>query len=293
MLKKIKKIKPFTLLNHLIFILISFICIFPVWLIVANAFSTEADILELGYAVYPLRPTVEAFKYIFREPTQLLNSTFASIVYSFGQTFLSVLIQALLGYALSRKEFILKKFYTVLLLITMFFQAGLVPTYIVRTQLYHLEDNWLVYLTPAVSGFAVFLFRTFFSQIPESIIESAEIDGATQMQMFFRISVPLTKVLFATQFFMGVRGLWSDFTTSMYYISDQSMYTLEYYIQMILKDAEIMKQNLMMLGIEASEIPTESMKFALVLLTIIPMVLVFPFFQRYFAKGLTVGAVKG
>lgn len=293
MVRKRKKIKVFTCVNHLVFILLSFICIFPIWLIIANAFSMETDIQQYGYAVYPLHATVEAFRYIFREPSQLLNSTFATVVYSFGQTFLSVLIQALLGYALSRKEFVLKKVITVLLLITMFFQAGLIPTYIVRTQLYHLEDNWLVYLTPAVSGFSVFLFRTFFTQIPESIVESAEIDGASQMQLFLRISVPLTKVLFATQFFMGVRGLWSDFTTSMYYISDPKMYTLEYYIQLILKDAEIMKQNLMMMGMEASEIPTETMKFALVLLTIIPMVLIFPFFQRYFSKGLTVGAVKG
>ena len=113
------------------------------------------------------------------------------------------------------------------------------------------------------------------------------------MQLFIRISVPLTKVLFATQFFLGVRGLWTDFTASMYYISDSRMYTLEYYIQLISKDAAIMKQNLLAMGMQASEIPTETMKFALVLLTVIPMLVIFPFFQKFFSKGLTVGAVKG
>lgn len=293
MFKKRKKIKAFSLMTHVIFILLSFLALFPVWLIIANAFSTEADIQQFGYAVYPLHVSVDAFRYIFKEPSQLLYSTFATVVYSFGQTFFSILIQALLGYALSRKEFVLKKFFNVLLLITMFFNAGLIPTYMVRTQLYHLEDTWLVYLVPVVSGFSVFLFRSFFQQVPESIVESAEIDGASQMQLFIRISVPLTKVLFATQFFLGVRGLWTDFTTSMYYISDSRMYTLEYYIQLISKDAEIMKQNLLTMGMKASEIPTETMKFALVLLTVIPMLLIFPYFQRFFSKGLTVGAVKG
>lgn len=292
MFKKRKKINAFTCVNHLIFIILSFIALFPVWLIIANAFSSEADIQQFGYALYPLHFSVEAFKYIFKEPSQLLYSTFATVVYSFGQTFFSVLIQALLGYALSRKEFVLKKFFNVLLLITMFFQAGLIPTYMVRTQIYHLEDNWLVYLVPTMSGFSVFLFRSFFNQVPKSIIESAEIDGASQMQLFMRISMPLTKVLFATQFFLGVRGLWTDFTTSMYYISDPHMYTLEYYIQLISKDADMMKQNLLAMGMKASEIPTETMKFALVLLTVIPMLLIFPFFQRFFSKGITVGAVK-
>ncbi len=293
MFKKKRKINAFTCVNHLIFIILSFVSLFPVWLIIANAFSSEADIQQFGYAVYPLHASVEAFRYIFKEPSQLLYSTFATVVYSFGQTFFSVLIQALLGYALSRKEFVLKKFINVLLLITMFFNAGLIPTYMVRTQLYHLENSWLVYLVPAVSGFSVFLFRSFFQQVPQSIVESAEIDGASQMQLFLRISVPLTKVLFATQFFLGVRGLWTDFTTSMYYISDSRMYTLEYYIQLISKDAEVMKQNLLIMGMKASEIPTETMKFALVLLTVIPMLLIFPFFQKFFSKGLTVGAVKG
>ncbi len=293
MFKRKKKISAFTCVNHLIFIILSFVSLFPIWLIIANAFSTEADIMEFGYAVYPLHASVEAFKFIFKEPSQLLHSTFATVVYSFGQTFFSVLIQALLGYALSRKEFVLRKFINVLLLITMFFNAGLIPTYMVRTQLYHLENSWLVYLVPVVSGFSVFLFRSFFQQVPQSIVESAEIDGASQMQLFIWISVPLTKVLFATQFFLGVRGLWTDFTTSMYYISDSRMYTLEYYIQLISKDAEIMKQNLLAMGMKASEIPTETMKFALVLLTVIPMLVIFPFFQKFFSKGLTVGAVKG
>ncbi len=294
MIKKKKRISGFDITNNIIFIILSFISLFPIYLIVANAFSSEADIQALGYAVYPLHFTFSAFKFIFKDPSQLLYSTGTTLIYSIGKTFFTTLVSAMLGYALSRKEFIFKKFINVLLLITMFFQAGLIPSYIINTQVYHLDNTWWIYLLPtAISGFNIFLYRSFFNQVPQSVIESAEIDGASHMKILFKISLPLTSTLIATNFFLNMRGLWSDFTTTLYYISDPKMYTLEYYIQLISKDAEMMKENLMAMGMKATEIPTESMKFALVFLTLIPLLVVFPFFQRYFKKGLTVGAVKG
>lgn len=294
MIKKKKRISGFDITNNIIFIILSFISLFPIYLIIANAFSSEADIQALGYAVYPLHFTFNAFKFIFKDPSQLLYSTGTTLIYSIGKTFFTTLVSAMLGYALSRKEFIFKKFINVLLLITMFFQAGLIPSYIINTQVYHLDNTWWIYLLPtAISGFNIFLYRSFFNQVPQSVIESAEIDGASHMKILFKISLPLTSTLIATNFFLNMRGLWSDFTTTLYYISDPKMYTLEYYIQLISKDAEMMKENLMAMGMKATEIPTESMKFALVFLTLIPLLVVFPFFQRYFKKGLTVGAVKG
>lgn len=293
MLKKRKKVSGFDIFNHMFFIILSFISLFPIYLIIANAFSAEADITNLGYAVFPVHFTLEAFKYILKDPSQLLYCTATTFIYSIGKTATSLIVQAMLGYALTRKEFTLKKFFNVILLITMFFSAGLIPTYIVNTQFYHLDNTWWIYILPAVSGFNVFLFRSFFNQVPESVIESAEIDGATHMQILFKISLPLTSTLLATNFFLGMRGLWSDYSTTLYYITEPKMYTLEYYIQLISKDAATMKENLMMMGYSADSIPTETMKFAIVFLTLIPMLVIFPFFQRYFKKGLTVGAVKG
>lgn len=288
-----RKTSVFDVVNNVIFILIAVISVFPIYLIVANAFSTEADILEFGYAVFPLHFTLDAFKYVLKDPSQILHSTWATIVHACGATMISVVIQCMLGYTLTRKEFAFKKLCTVLLLITMFFSAGLIPAYIVRTQIYHLENNWLVYLVPSVSGFAVFVYKSFFNQIPQSLIESAELDGATHLQVLLKISIPLSMTFVATQFFMGMTALWKDYTTTMYYIQDAKMYTLEYYIQLISKDAATMKANLLMMGMSASEIPTETMKFATVLFTLIPMLVIFPLFQKYLSKGLMVGAVKG
>ncbi len=288
-----KKVKPFDIFLHGFFIVLMVISIFPIWLIVANAFSKESDIVNFGYAVFPMNFTFDAFKFILQDASQLLSSLWATVVHAFGSSILSITIQVMLGYALSRPEFALKKVCTVMLTITMFFQAGLIPEYIVRTQIYHLDNSWFIYLVPAVSGFSVFVFRSFFNQVPKELTESATLDGATHLQVLWRISLPLSMTFVGTQFFMSVSVLWKNFTTSMYYISDPKMYTLEHYIQLIAKDAALMKQSLMEMGVAASEIPTETMRFATVFFTLIPMLLIFPFFQRYFTKGLMVGSVKG
>lgn len=290
---KLKKIKGFDIANNFMFILLVIISLFPIYLIFANAFSSEADITKYGYAIFPLHFSFQAIKYVLREPSQILWSLWSSIFHAVGASFISVLIQTMLGYALTRPEFALKKVYTILLVITMFFGAGLIPQYIVRTQVYHLENTWLVYLIPGVSGFSVFVFRSFFNQVPKSLIECAELEGATHMQILIKISLPLSITFVATQFFLSFVGLWKDFGTTLYYIQDPHMYTLEFYIQQILKDATIMKAALLNMGIAASDIPVETMKFATVLFTVIPMVIIFPFFQKYFSKGMMVGAVKG
>ncbi len=288
-----KKIKLFDVFNYAFFILLAFISIFPIYLILANAFSTEADITQ-GYAVFPKHFTVAAFSYLMKEPTQLLYSLWASVVSSAGGALIQVLVSAMMGYALTRKEFIFKKPLTLMLTITMFFSAGLVPSYIVNTQLYHLDNNWLVYLLPGcISAFSVFVYRSFFNQIPHSVIESAEMDGASHMQVFLKIVVPMSLPIMMTQFFLDMSGRWKTFTTSLYYIEDSKMHTLEMYIQTLLKDASSLQQNLIALGLPADNIPVESMRFAVVFFTLIPMLLIFPIFQKKLTKGATVGAVKG
>ncbi len=293
-MRKKKKVELFDIANYAFFIILVFISLFPIYLILANAFSSESDITDFGYAVVPLNFNLAAFKYLFMAPAQLLNSLWASIVSAVGGALLNVVVSALMGYVLTRKEFIFRKLLTVMLTVTMFFGAGLIPSYILNTQVYHLNDKWLVYLLPGcVSAFSVFVYRSFFNQIPHSLIESAEIDGASHTKVFFNIVIPLSLPIMTTQFFLNMSGKWKDFTTSLYYISDPNMHTLEMYIQTLLKDASSLRQNLIAAGISADNIPVETMKFAVVFFTLVPMILVFPFFQKKLTKGATVGAVKG
>lgn len=293
-MRKKKKIEAFDVFNYAFFVIITFISIFPIFLILSNALSTEKDLTDFGYAVFPKNITLAALEYILKEPSQLLYSLWASVVSAAGGSLVNVIVSALMGYALTRKEFVFKKPLTVMLTVTMFFGAGLIPSYIVNTQIYHLENNWLVYLLPGcASAFSVFVYRSFFNQIPHSLIESAEIDGASHMRVFFNIVLPLSLPILMTQFFLNMSGKWKDYTTSLYYIQDPKMQNLEMYIQNLLMDASSLKQNLIALGIPADEIPVESMKFAVVFFTLIPMILIFPVFQKKLTKGAMVGAVKG
>ena len=293
-MKKVKRVSSADILNYIFFAIVAFISLFPIYLIAANAFSTEADIKNIGFAVFPLRPTIKAFQYILKSPAQLLYSLRGSIVYAAGGSFVAVLIQAMLGYALTRDEFPFKGICKYMLLFTMFFSAGLIPSYMVNTEIFHLNDSWLVYLLPnTVSAFSVFIYRTFFRQIPQSLIESAELDGASNMQLLMKIIIPLSMPVLAAQYFMTLSGRWKDYSQTLYYITDMKKYTLEYYIQYLLNNAESMKNNLLLMGVPADSIPLETMRFAVVFFTLVPMVCILPFFQKKFAKGAMVGAVKG
>ncbi len=289
-----KKLTAFDVFVYIFFGILAFVAIFPIYLIAANAFSTEADIINVGYTTYPLHFTLDAFRYILRAPTQLLNSVLASCVYAFGGGLVALLIQAMMGYVLTRKEFCLRGFSKIVLIITMFFNAGLIPTYIVITQIFHMENSWLVYLFPGcISAFTIFVYKSFFEQIPHSLVESAEIEGASPMKILTSIIIPLSKPILATQYFLTISSRWRDYSTSLYYISDPAKFTLEYYIQTLLQDASMLSEVYAQMGIDPNTIPLETMKFAVVFFALIPMLAIFPLFQKQLSKGATVGAVKG
>lgn len=293
-MKKRKKIKFSTICLHFVFVIIVVICIYPILLIFFNAVTSESYLQNVGYVTWPKEFTLDAFKYLLQSYQQLLDSFLATIVYAMGGGFFAVIVQAMLGYTLTRKDFVWRKGITVLLTITMFFNAGLIPTYMVNTTIYHLDNSWLIYIfIDSVSAFYVFIYRTYFSQIPASLIESAEIDGASHMQILRKIIIPLSGPIIATQFFMTMATRWKSYTTSLYYMTDQNKITLGHYIQQLLNNANMLKENAAQMGAAAENIPLESMRFAVVFFTVIPMVVVFPFLQKHFEKGAMIGAVKG
>lgn len=293
-MKKRKRLKISTICLHLFFVFLMFICIYPILLILFNAVTSEEHIKNIGYVMFPTDFSLEAFKFLMKDYQQLVQSLWASIVYAVFGTLFSTVVQAMLGYTLTKPKFILRKPIMILLIITMFFNAGLIPSYMVYTKMYHLENTWLVYILPgSVSAFSVVIYRTYFSSIPESLIESAEIDGASNMQILGKIIMPLSLPIVATQFFLNMAGRWKDYTRSLYYITDKSMVVLEHYVQQIMQDVQVLAQNASMLGLSADAYPVESMRFAVVFFTVIPMLLIFPLLQKYFEKGAMIGAVKG
>lgn len=281
---------------HLFFVLYGLICIIPFLLIVSISLSNETDIINKGFSLIPAHFSGDAYSQIFQNPKSLIGAYGVTLLNAVAGTALAIIMQAMLGYVLSRDTCAFKKPINIMLVITMFFSGGLIPSYVVNTQVFHLGDTiWIYILSGCMSAYNVFVFRTFFSTIPKSLIESAQLDGATEMQMLAKITVPLSKPVLATFTFTGMLGRWNDYTVPMYYITDDKLYNLQYLLQQILNEAAFLKQlqDSMPQLANAVAIPSETLKFAMCVLAAGPMVLVFPFFQKYFAKGMVVGAVKG
>ncbi len=281
---------------HIFFIIYSLLCILPFILILSISFSDENDIINNGFALIPQHFSADAYKQIFGNPSSLLQAYLVTIVYAVGGTLLKILIEAMMGYVLSRDICAFKKPLNAMLVITMFFNGGLIPSYIINTQWFHLGDSiWIYLLSGLMGAYNVFVFRTFFSTIPKSLIESAMLDGASEMNILRIIVIPLSKPVLATFSFMSLIAKWNDYTTSMYYITEPKLYTLQYLLQNILNEAEFLKSlKESMPGLaDVVAVPSETLKYAMCILAAGPMVIVFPAFQKYFAKGMVVGAVKG
>lgn len=288
-----RKINGFDIFNNIFFIIVSFICIAPILLILSNSLSSEADISKYGFCVIPLHPTFEAFKLIFEAPQDLIRAFLVSCYYAVVQPLITIIICAMWGYALSVNHYKLKRFSEVYLLITMFVSAGTIPNYVLRVNYYKLYNNIWVYTVPAVSAMMVFLFRTFFKSVPASLVESAKLDGATDMQILGNVIVPLSMPILASQFFLTMVAHWQNYTTALYYIENPKLYNLEFYIKQLMSNTEQLVKNLIETGHDASDIPRMTMRFAVVFLVVVPMITVFPLLQKHFNKGALAGSVKG
>ncbi len=284
---------------HIFFVIFCLCFILPFIYVISASLSSEKDLAEIGYKLIPKTVDLTAYRFVFANPEQLINSyrvtTFSAVL----GTFLSLLVMALMAYPLSRQSFKFRSGITFFVFFTMLFGGGLVPSYILITQYLNLGNSIWVYIFPTLAtGWYIIILRTFFQGLPISLVESAKIDGASELRTFFQIILPLSKPVLATIALFTLLNKWNDWFTSLIYIRDNSLFTLQYLLQKILREAEFIKSIAfdMPAGIDAgslSQTPTESMRFAMVIIAAGPMLVVFPFFQKYFTRGLTIGAVKG
>ena len=297
-MKKIK-LTPGNVCINIFFILFSLCFLIPFVLIISASFTQEDALISEGYKLIPSQFSLEAYKYVFRSPEQLLNSYKVTIIYSAIGTVLSMLVMMLLAYPLSRDNYRYKKQLSFYILFTMLFSGGLVPTYIWYTKYLGLGNNIWVYILPTLANpFNIIVIRTFFQNLPSSLVESAKIDGASELTIFFKIIIPLSKPVIATVSLLTLLARWNDWNTALIYIRDKELYSLQYLLQMILREVQFIKdmaESSPIPGVtmDTSNIPSETIRFAMCIVAAGPMLVVFPFFQKYFAKGLTVGAVKG
>jgi putative aldouronate transport system permease protein len=282
-------------LINALFILFSVACIIPLISIISVSFSNETDILKNGYSLFPRIFDLTAYTYILYKPLQILSAFKVSLLVSFLGTFLSVLIMAGIAYPLAREDFKWKNHLSFYVFFTMLFNGGLVPTYMLISNYMHLKNTiWVLILPYLAIPWFILLLRSFMQKIPHSIIESCMMDGASEFRIFFQIILPLAKPGLATVALFTLLNYWNDWWLSLLYIEKESLVPLQYMLYRMMNNIMFLTSaNAMPPGLNTAPVPSESARMAMAMLATGPMLLVFPFFQKHFVRGLTVGAVKG
>lgn len=281
----------------LVFILLCAAVIIPFLMLVSISFSSEKSVIEYGYGLIPKEFSLDAYKYVFKNPKAIIDAYKVTAIFSISKMVLAVVFTSMIAYPLSRRNLKGRRAISFYLYFTMLFGGGLVPTYILITQYLHLGDTMWVYILPGlVSPWYVFMMRTFFQDLPEEMIESAVIDGAGEYTIYAKFIIPLSKPVLATIGLMTFLAMWNDWYTSMLYINKQELESLQYLLQKIMLNLKLLQDSSMNPGasmVSLKDIPSETVRMAMAIVVAGPALVVFPFFQKYFVRGLTVGSVKG
>ncbi len=277
--------------------ILAFTCIFPFIYVIIISFTSEESIVRNGFQLIPKDWSMDAYHYLWSMKEQLFRSYGVTIFVTIVGTVISVLMITFYAYAISRPQFKYRRFFTFLAFFTMLFSGGLVPTYIVVTQFLHLKDTiWALILPLSMNAFYIIIMRTFFlKSVSESILESARIDGASEWRIFFQIIFPLSLPGIATIALFSTLGYWNDWFTALLYINDPNLVPLQSLLMKIEANLEFMRQNMDVAIMNQSifdTIPQESAKMAMVVIATLPIAVSYPFFQKYFISGLTIGGVK-
>ena len=282
---------------NVVFLFWTLVCVLPLILVVIVSFSSEQSIFQNGYTFFPSEWSLDAYNFFFKLGDQLLRSYGITIFVTVVGTLFSLAITAMFAYVLSRNDYAYNRIFTFLMLFTMLFNGGIVATYMVNTQLLKLGDSVGALIFPmSLNAFYVIVLRTFYKGIPMEIIEAARIDGAGEFKTFFSIVLPLSKPGLVTIGMFTTIAYWNDWFLGMLYIVDQKKYPVQTLLWSMQNSLEFMKQssaNALEYAEMAANAPTDSGRMALTVLVVLPILLAYPFFQKYFVKGLTVGGVKG
>ncbi|MDR0730178.1 MAG: carbohydrate ABC transporter permease [Treponema sp.] len=277
----------------------TFIIILPLLLVVIISFTSQLSIANNGYTFFPDEWTLEAYIYLAKTGDALRDSYIITIFYTVAGTAMSLSVMTLYAYVISQRFFVFRKFLTWLLFFTMLFGGGLVPSYILNVRYLHINDSVWIFLLPSLmSGFNVIILRTFIrTTIPEAFIESAKIDGAGHFTIFFKIVLPLFKAGIATVGLFNVVSRWNDWFTGMLYIDKPRLVPLQTMLIKLQNTIDFIKQNAAVAGTPDGiallrSLPSENMRMACTIIVILPILFAYPFFQRYFVSGLTVGGIK-
>lgn len=282
------------LVCYLCIAVFAILCLFPFALMITSSFMTEREIVAEGYKLFPKNWSLSAYRYLLDNPTKLLSAYRVTILITVVGTAIGLFIMSMAGYVLNRKDFKYRNFFSFFIYFTTLFSGGLVPTYILYVRYLNLKDNiWALILPGLVSAWSIFLMRNFMKSIPDELYESATMDGAGPFKIYIRVFMPLALPSLATIGLFLALGYWNEWYNASLYIDTATKYPLQYFLQKMVNQTSI--DSLTSLGhvIDAASVPTQSVKMATAVLATGPIILLYPFVQRFFVSGLTVGSVKG
>ncbi len=284
------------LIMHAVLGFACFLCLYPMLLTIGISLTNEREIVLNGYHVIPRDFSFEAYRVIFDKPAALTSAYWVTLRVTFFGTLLGTWFMSMAAFALGRRDFGWRKPITFIFLFTMLFDAGIVPTYMLITQYLRLQNTLLVLFLPImITAWHTILLITYMRQLPFELIESAKVEGAGEFYIYTRIAVPLAKPALATIALLLALRLWNEWFSALLYINERSLIPLQFWMQRVMREIQFLLdfEDQMGGGIDLSQLPTETARMAMAVLAAGPMMFIFPFFQRYFARGLQVGSVKG
>ena len=282
------------IVGYILIGIFALVCVIPFYLIIVASFTDESELIRNGYPIIPTVFSVQSYLLCLKNPVSIAKAYGTTIGVTVVGTAFAVFIATMTGYVLSRKDFPWRNKFSFFFFFTTLFSGGLVPWYMLCVRYLHFKNSYIGILLPLMfSVWNMIIAKSFMNGIPSAITESAKIDGANDFVIFMKLILPLSKPLIATLSLFSALAYWNDWYNCMLYITNEDMFTLQYYLQRILGSAEAMRIVAEKSGIALPSVPLESMKMAMTVIATGPIVLLYPFVQRYFVKGLTIGAVKG
>jgi putative aldouronate transport system permease protein len=294
--KKVKKAASFPLFPHLILFIAALTCVIPFALLFISSFTSENLILQNGYTFFPSAFSLEAYEYLWIKAPLFVRAYGITVFVTVVGTTASLIITSMLAYGLTRKEVPGYKVMNFLVVLTILFNGGLVPTYIIYTQIFRVKNTIFGLLLPGLllNGFNVLLMRSYFSaNIPPALLESAKIDGAGEFRIFLNIVMPLSRPIVVTIALMSGIAYWNNWFNGLIYITNPKLFSIQALLNQILMSIEFLATSDIGGRTPGNVLPSMSVRMAIAVIGVIPILIVYPFLQKHFVKGITLGAVKG
>lgn len=288
-MKKRNSDTVFDIINIILMILVIVVTLYPFWYVLVGSFSSVGHLVKNGFVLLPDGLHLDSYKQVFRNsliPTAYRNT----MIVTLSGTAISMTLTILGAYVLSIRELPGRKILTIFFVLTMLFSGGLVPTYLVVSKLHLIDSLWALILPTAISAYNMVLLRNFFQSVPGELYEAACIDGETMLGYLFHILLPLSKASIATIAMFYAVGYWNDYFKSLIYIRDSALWPMQTVLRQALQTAQF---NTMMFEDAAQSLSTETLKYAMIVVSVLPILCVYPFVQKYFVKGVMVGSLKG